>query len=191
MTRPLLLLLCVLPTLASAQTNAAKILEQGLKQAVGLLKPLSDEERQAVLNATATLLTRHVTFRPDGTASATFHRDTPWPVEWRKLVVSGIHPRPVTDADRLNGITRRYLVALACDASRNWKPKATAWSEWTPTGFLYFPSAITIEESGGALTAKGNAELPRFVPGPGPAIQEKQPAGKPSNPLPPGMTRGR
>lgn len=185
MRAPLLLLL--LASVASAQTNVSKCLEQGLKGAVATLTPVPDAEKREVLTATATLLSKHVTFRPDGTASSTYHRRSAWPVEWRKLVVRAIHKQAVSDADRLNGVTRRYHASLGSDACRDWKPQATGWSEWRTTGFIHFPSAITVEEKAGVLTARGNTELPKFMPGSGPSITEKQPAGK--SDLPPGMTR--
>lgn len=181
-------LFLILAPLASAQNNVSKMLEQGLKDAVMTLTPVPAAEQQEVLSAAASLLAKHLTFRPDGTASATYHARSAWPVEWRKLVVRSINKQPVTDADRLNGITRRYLAILSCEACRDWKPGTTNWSEWRTTGFLYFPSAITVEEKGGVLTARGNTELPKFSPGPGPSITEKQPVGKKGD-LPPGMTR--
>ena len=176
--------------MASAQIDTPKLLEQGLKQAVNGLKPLPATEKKEVLEAVATLLSKHVTFRPDGVAASTYHQTSPWPIEWRKLVVNNIHPQSLTDADRLNGITRRYYASLGCDACRNWKPKSTEWSEWSQTGFVLFPSVIVVEEKNGSLSARGNAELSKFIPGPGPTTMERLPSGK-SNPLPPGMTRGK
>jgi hypothetical protein len=164
------------------------MLEDGLKGAVATLTPLSATEKSEVLSATAALLVKHVTFRPDGTASSTYHGKSQWPVEWRRLVVRTITKQAVSDADRLNGVTRRYLAGLACDASREWKPDTTAWSEWRPTGFMYFPSAITVEEKNGVLTATSNSQLPNFSPGPGPSIMDKHAPAK-SDGLPPGMTR--
>lgn len=183
------LLSLLLASVASAQTNVQKVLEQGLKGAVATLTPVSAAEQQEVLTATAALLAKHVKFRPDGTASSTYHGSSQWPVEWRKLVVRSILKQRVTDADRLNGITRRYHTGLGFEACRDWRAKSSAWSEWRTTGFLYFPSAIIVEEKNGALTARGNDQLPKFSPGPGPSILEKQPAGK--SDLPPGMTRGK
>ncbi|WP_265594413.1 hypothetical protein [Haloferula sp. BvORR071] len=179
----------LLSSIASAQTNVSKMLEDGLKGAVATLTPLSAPEKTEVLTATATLLVKHVTFRPDGTASSTYYGKSQWPVEWRKLVVRSITKQSVSDADRLNGVTRSYLAGLSCDASRDWKPDTTAWSEWHATGFLYFPSAIIVEEKNGVLTAKGNAQLPNFSPGPGPSLMDKQASGAKSDGLPPGMTR--
>jgi hypothetical protein len=181
-------LLVLLASTAYGQTNVSKVLEQGLKGAVATLTPVPDAEKLEVLTAIATLLSKHVTFRPDGTASATYHRSSQWPVEWRKLVVRSITKQAVSDADRLNGVTRRYHASLACDACRDWKPGTTAWSEWRQFGFISFPSAIVVEEKGGVLAASGNTELPQFSPGPGPSIMDKHAAAK-TDGLPPGMTR--
>ena len=176
--------------LAPAQTYISQILEQGLKSALQGLAPIPATERQEVLTATAALLAKHVTFRPDGTAASAYVQKENWHVEWRKLVVSQISSAAVTDADRLNGITRRYYAALQCEASRNWRPQATTWSEWQPIGFVLYPSAIVVEETKGVLVARGNSELPKFQPGPGPSITDK-PVTKGQPALPPGMTRGR
>jgi hypothetical protein len=185
---PLLILPLLLASAACGQTNVSKLLEQGLKGAVATLTPVPDAEKQEVLTATATLLAKHVTFRPDGTASSTYHGSSQWPVEWRKLVVRTITKQAVSDADRLNGITRRYHAGLACDASRDWKPGTSAWSEWRQFGFVQFPSSIHVEERNGVLTARGNTQLPKFSPGPGPSITDKQAPAK-NDGLPPGMTR--
>ena len=183
---PLLLLL--LASAVCGQTNVSKLLEEGLKGAVSTLTPVPAAEQKEVLTATATLLSKHVTFRPDGTASSTYHGSSQWPVEWRKLVVRTITKQAVSDADRLNGVTRRYLASLGCDASRDWKPGTSAWSEWRQFGFVQFPSAITVEEKNGVLTARGNTEFPKFSPGPGPSIMDKHAPTK-NDGLPPGMTR--
>jgi hypothetical protein len=181
--------LLLLASAACGQTNVSKLLEQGMKDAVVTLTPVSAAEKTEVLTAAATLLAKHVTFRPDGTASSTYYGKSQWPVEWRKLVVRTIAKQAVSDADQLNGVTRRYHALLACDACRDWKPDTTAWSEWGQTGFLYFPSAIIVEEKNGVLTARGNDKLPSFSPGPGPSIMDKQAPGTKSDGLPPGMTR--
>ncbi len=185
---PIFLLPFLLVTAVSGQTNVTKLLEQGLKGAAATLTPLPDAEKKEVLTATATLLAKHVTFRPDGTASSTYHGSSQWPVEWRKLVVRTITKQAVSDADRLNGVTRRYLAGLACEACRDWKPGTSAWSEWRQFGFVQFPSTITVEEKNGVLTAHGNTQLPKFSPGPGPSIMDKQAPTK-NDGLPPGMTR--
>lgn len=185
---PMFFLIFVSASVACGQSNVAKILEEGVKDAAVVLAPVSAGERKEVLTAAATLLSKHVNFRPDGTAASTYHAASPWPVEWKKLVVRSITVQPVSDADRLNGVTRRYHASISCAACRDWRPGSTAWSEWRKSGFLYFPSGVMIEEKNGMLHASGNAELPKFAPGPGPSIMEKQLPGTRSD-LPPGMTR--
>jgi hypothetical protein len=185
-----LLLLILLPSLASAQTSVSQILGQGLKDAAQALAPVPATEQREVLTSTAALLARHVTFRPDGTAASAYVQKENWHVEWRKLVVSRIKSVALTDVDRLNGITRRYYASLQCEASRNWRPQATTWTEWKPNGFALFPSVIVVEEIKGVFVARGNSELPKFQPGPGPSVTDK-PAAKGQPALPPGMTRGR
>jgi hypothetical protein len=87
------LLSLFLATSAAAQNSITRILEQGLRDAAQTLKPVSAGEKKEVLTATAALLAKHVTFRPDGTASATFHIGKPQSVEWRALTVVAIHPK--------------------------------------------------------------------------------------------------
>lgn len=183
---PILLLL--LASAACGQTNVSKLLQQGLKDAAVSLAPVPDAEKKEVLTATAMLLAKHVNFRADGIATSTYNGTSAWPVEWGKLVVSSITSRPLNDADRLNGITRRYYASISCDACRDWKPKATAWSEWRQSGFILFSSVVVVEEKNGVVTARGNNELPKFTPGPGPSVVEKQSPGKKDD-LPPGVTR--
>lgn len=183
-----LVLLLLLSSFAHGQNNVSKLLEEGLKGAVASLAPIPEEEKREVLTTVATLLSKHVTFRPDGTATSTYYDKAQWPVEWRKLVVRSISKQRVSDAERLNGVTRRYLAGLACDTCRDWRPGTMAWSEWRQTGFLYFPGTITVEERNGVLSASGNLKLASFMPGPGPSVMDKHAPAKKDG-LPPGMTR--
>ena len=57
-----------------------------MKSAVESLEPVKEEDRKAILDATAELLAKHVTFRPDGIA-ASFHATsagTRGMIEWKK-----------------------------------------------------------------------------------------------------------
>lgn len=103
-------------------------------------------------------------------------------------MVRSITKQAVSDADLLNRATRSYLASFSCEASRDWKPDTTAWSEWRPTGFAYFPSVITIEEKNGILVATANDKLAKFTPGPEPSLMDKNTPAK-NDGLPPGMTR--
>lgn len=182
------LLICL--ATASAQTGTTQLLAQGLQQAVAGLTPVPAKDKDDILAATATLLSKHLTFRPDGTASAYHTQSGRRPVEWKNFVVSHISNQAITEADRLNGISKRYLVAFDCDAHRTWDTKKNAWGEWLPIGNVTFPAGIYFEWKNGAWTAKGSFQLKYFIPGPGPAIAVPKREGKDAG-LPPGMTRGR
>lgn len=188
-------LLLVFATAAAAQTNLSRFLEQGIVAAGATFKPVNQEDRRDLLTATAILLSKHVTFRPDGTASS-FHWSgtTRRTTEWKRLVVTRITAQSVTEADRLNGITRRFLVGFGCDAHRTWNTKANRWGQWYNTGNPHFPSALAFEWKNNSWTASGAERLKSFSPGPGPSIADPRiqtgvnPAGKDTG-LPPGMSR--
>ena len=175
---------------ASAQTGVSKLLEQGMRQAVAGLAPVPAKDKADVLAATSTLLMKHVTFRPDGTASAYYTQSGRRPVEWKNFVVRHISLQAVTEADRLNGIGKRYLIAFDCDAHRSWNTQTNAWGEWQLIGNVTFPSGIYFEWKNGAWTAAESFQLKFFTPGPGPSIVEPKRTGKDAD-LPPGMTRVR
>lgn len=176
---------------ASAQTDASKLLAEGLKQAVAGLAPVPEADKTAVLAATTSLLAKHITLRADGSASAYYTMSsTRRPVEWRKFVVSRIHAQPVTQADRLNGITKRYLVAFGSEAHRKWDTKTNTWGAWLPNGTVTFPAAVAFEWKGGAWVARESAQLKFFVPGPGESVIQPQRPAKAAG-LPPGMSRGK
>lgn len=120
------ILLLIIAAHASAQTDAGKLLLQGLQSALAGLAPVPAEDQAAVLKTTAELLARHVTFRPDGTASAICTFSGRRQTEWKRLVVRSITAHPVTEADRLNGVSKRYLVGFSCDAHRSWDAKTNA-----------------------------------------------------------------
>ncbi len=184
-----LLLLALLPL--NAQSDVSKLLAEGMRGAVAGLAPVAEKDKTDVLAVTAELLAKHVTFRPDGTASAIFTiPGTRQQVEWKKLVVRSIWNQPVTEADRLNGISRRFLVALGCDAHRTWDATKNAWHEWYPIGNPVFPSAFNVEWKGGKWVAHETDQIKWFIPGPGLPTITRQPKGKPLD-LPPGMTRGK
>jgi hypothetical protein len=176
---------------ASAQSSAGKILEQGIRQAIAGVSPVPEAEKAAILKATTELLAKHVTFRPDGTASSyNTTGSSRRPTEWKNFVVARITAQAVTEADRLNGISKRYLVGFGCDAHRTWDTKANAWGQWYPIGNVTFPAAIAFEWKNGAWTAAESFQLKFFTPGPGAAIAEPKRSGDDAG-LPPGMTRGK
>ncbi len=175
--------------LVNAQSNVDDLLTLALKKGMAGLAPLPEKDKSIVLSKTSELLIKHVTFRPDGTVSsvstATGRRLN---LEWKNLVVKLITADAVSDADQLNGITKRYRAILSSDASRKWDEKMNAWTAWSPTPHLLFPSSITVELKNGAWLASGSTYTNKFIPGPGPSITDAPPAPK-DKVLPPGMSR--
>ncbi|MCF7675528.1 MAG: hypothetical protein K9N23_02945 [Akkermansiaceae bacterium] len=152
---------------------------------------VTDKEKAEVSKAVESMLSRHVTFRQDGTASSVHTTSTRRQVEWKNLKIAEIHYRPITEADKLNGVTKHFLVSLRCDAHRVWDDKKSAWGAWLPIGYLLFPQALALEWKGSAWTCLQADRLKAFAPGPGaPARRSAPPA--PGDPgLPPGMRRAR
>jgi hypothetical protein len=179
--------LLLLMVSASAQLTVGKILEQGLKQAVAGLTPIPEKDKIALLDATAELLAKHITFRPDGSASSYYTMSVRQPVEWQKFTITHITAQAINEADRLNGITKRYIVIFGCDAHRSWDTKASTWGKWYAIGNVTFPSAISFEWKNGAWTTDESTQLKHFILGSGPSILKPKTNSK-SDGLPPGMT---
>lgn len=184
----------LLTIVLDAQTDLTKLLAEGMKGAIKTFEPVPAADKKAILTATATLLARHVTFRPDGTASSyQASGSSRRPVEWKRLVVRRITAQATNEADRLNGISKRYLVSLGCDAHRTWDSEGNRWNQWHAIGNPAFPSAFVFEWKGNAWTARESSQIKFFTPGPGPSIAApKAPAAKRTGKdadLPPGMSR--
>lgn len=175
---------------AFGQTSVSDFLAEGLKQVAATKAPISQEDQKALVNATAALLGKHITFRADGTSSAYYTLDGRRSVEWKKFVVSDIRAQAVTEADKLNGISKKYSVIFGCDAHRAWDTQTNRWGEWAAQGFSNFPLGVVFQFKNGAWNAESPALLKYFSPGPGPSISDSKPkpAGK-SNDLPPGMQK--
>ena len=195
MTRPLLtLLLLCLPV--CGQSDPAKLVVQGVRGAIATFTPVPEKDKAAILRASAELLSPHVTFRPDGTAASICTFSSRKHVEWKKLVVRSITLQHTSDADRLNGISGRYLAALSCEAHRSWDNKKNAWGQWYSSGFGFFPGALSFEFKDNRWTAN-ESMLKHFQPGPGPSIAAPAPTARQPTPapnpdgLPPGMTRAK
>lgn len=184
------ILLLIIAAHASAQNDAGKLFVQGIQGALAGLTPVPEQDQTAVMKTTAELLAKHVTFRPDSTASAVCTFSGRQQVEWKRLAVRSVTAQPVTEADRLNGISKRYLVSLSCEAHRSWDAKTNGWGQWYPINNVLFPSAINVEWKGGKWVAVESDMIKHFIPGPGPSTVAPKPAPK-SDDLPPGMTRGR
>lgn len=182
---------CLAP-LALAQVDYSKLLLDGVRNGVLGLKPVPEREKQAVSQFVAEALMKRVTFRRDGVATSVheLHGARTY-IEWKGFKVSQITEEAVTEADKANGVTRRYRVGFSCDASRSWDPKGNRWKEWTSTGYLLFPSGCTVEEKGGSWMVL-LYEQGRFLPGPVNAVASgaaHQPVEKGEVVLPPGMRR--
>jgi hypothetical protein len=175
---------------ASAQTSVNQLLGQGMKQAIAGLTPIPDADKTDLLKASADLLAKHLTFRPDGTVAAFYTASGRRPVEWKGFVVRHITQQAVTEADRLNGISKRYLVGFGCDAHRSWDTRKNAWGQWYPIGNVTFPAGICLELKNGKWTPAASFQLKFFTPGTGPSVTDQKPSGKDAG-LPSGMTRAK
>ncbi len=188
------LLLLTMAATATAQSNSGKLLEQGLRSAFAAFEPIPKEDQAQILRTTTELLSKHVTFRPDNTASAVCLPNGKQHVEWKGLAVNRVTKQALNSADTLNGISKRYLVSFTCQGHRSWDSKTNAWGPWHPIGHVLFPSAIRVEWKNGACVSVESEQLRWFSPGPGAATVSSQPAATPaakSDGLPPGMTRAR
>lgn len=171
------------------QSDVSKLLSQGLNGALAAFEPVAEADKKAILTSTAVVLAKHVTFRPDGTAATVCTKLGKTHLEWKRLVVRNITKQAVTDADRLNGITRRFQVSFGCDGHRTFDSKTNRWTEWMNIGYVLFPAGIEFEWKSGEWTLKSES-LKGFSPGPGPSITDQKPAAKNAG-LPPGMKRGK
>jgi hypothetical protein len=174
------------------ETSVSEILAKGMKKISVEKTSISEEDQKALLNEAATLLTKHINFRTDGTASAHYSYGERRTVEWQELVVSDMVVQPVTEADKLNGITKKYSVFFGCNAHRAWDSKTSRWSEWLAHGFAEFPLGIVFQFKNGEWTSVAPALLKYFSPGPGLSTDaaKPRPAGKTNN-LPPGMQKAK
>jgi hypothetical protein len=183
-----LLLMTLVP--AAAQIDVGKMISEGLQDMVVGLAPMPNTDKAEILKITADTLTKHMTFRQDGTASAICTASGRQPTEWKGFVVRHIQAQPVNEADRLNGTSKRYLVVFSCDAHRSWDSKKNSWGEWCPIGNVLFPAALNIEWKGGKWVAIETMQIKYFSPGPGLSVIAPKPDTKLQG-LPPGMTRGK
>jgi hypothetical protein len=174
------------------QTSVSEVLAQGLKPSIAEKSPISEEDKKALMAATAALLIKHVTFRADGTVSGYYTFGEKKSVEWKNFVVNRVVENSITEADKLNGVTKRCAVAFGCDAHRIWDVKTTRWGEWQPRNFTDFPLGLAFQLKKGVWTADSPALLKYFTPGPGTNIADStvKPAGKTTD-LPPGMQKSK
>jgi hypothetical protein len=161
----LLLVLSLLP--GCSRTASAKRHTQEDRPKSFFGTPLAtDAEKAEVTKVVTSTLAKHVTFRPNGTAS-TIHSDpNRHHVEWMNLKMAEIHFQTLTKADTLNGVAKRFLVSLQCDAHRVWDDKKSAWSDWKPINYLLFPSALNVELKSDVWIVEQADRLKSFIPGP-------------------------
>jgi hypothetical protein len=185
---PIYLLLCVCPLFA--QTTVSEVLSQGMKRVAAEKSSISQEDQKALVDSTATLLIKHITFRADGTASSYYTNKGRISVEWKKFMVVDIRSQTITEADRLNGISKKHSVIFGCDAHRAWDSKTNRWGEWEAQGFSDFPLGIVFVYKNAVWSAEAPPLLKYFSPGSGTSIADTapKPAGK-TNALPPGMQK--
>ncbi len=174
------------------QTSVSEVLAQGLKPSIAEKSPISEEDKKTLMAATAALLTKHLTFRADGTASTYYNFGEKKSVEWKNFVVNRVVLNPTSEADKLNGVSKRCAIAFGCDAYRVWDVKTSRWGEWQARNFTDFPLGLAFQLKKGVWTADSPALLKYFSPGPGTNISDSsvKPAGK-TNDLPPGMQKSK
>lgn len=165
-----------------------------MRSAFAAFEPIPKEDQEQILRTATELLTKHVTFRPDNTASAICLPNGKQHVEWKGFAVKRVTKQALNSADSLNGISKRYFVSFTCQGHRSWDSKTNAWGQWYAFGHVVFPKGITVEWKNGACLAVESEQLRWFSPGPGAAAVAPQPAARQepkSDGLPPGMTRAR
>ena len=183
-----LLLALICPV--SAQTDSQRLVKQSIYQAASLFAPIPQHEKTAVLKCAAELLAKHVTSRPDGTSSAICTFSGRRQVEWKRLEWQDVRAQAITEADRLNGASKRYLASLSCDAHRSWDAKKNVWGRLQPINDPCFPAAIVVGQKGGTWFAVESDMMKHYIPGPGPSITRLKADAKDDG-LPPGMKRSR
>ena len=122
-------------------------------------------ETEQVLELSQTLIGASVDLGEDGIGRATHHLGGfETPLELRGLTVREIVSAPLTEEDRANGITRRYLARVSYKSHRVWDEPMRTWTEWRERGYGFFPSEVVVEEIDGALTARAS-RIADFVRG--------------------------
>jgi hypothetical protein len=184
--------ICLLLSLSPVfgQATVDEFLAEGLKKVAATKSTISQEDQKALITATSTVLAKHLTFRADGTTSTYFTLKERRAVEWKKFVIADIMDQAVTEADKLNGITKKYSVVFGCDAHRAWDMKTNRWGEWLAYGYSDFPLGILFQYKNGKWTPEMPGLLKHFAPGAGTSISQSvpKPAEK-TNTLPPGMQK--
>ena len=182
-----LLLLILLAGSAAAQSSgtASKLIGDAFKTSLTKLEPIPEDDRAAVIAFTKHLMGRLVTFREDGTAATTHYLGkSETHIEWRGLNIASVRADHVTDADRANGVSRKYSVGLACETHRTWDRTKGRWSDWRSSGYILFPSVLHIRIRNGAMEV-ANTFHGTFGRGPGSPVSMAGVTPKPSHQVAP------
>jgi len=130
----------------------ARALTDAFRHATAMGSPIPQAERDKAYQAASLILNRLVTFNEDGTAKTTHQLNSERiHLEWSDLRLGQVSRRAVTDADRLNGITNRYAIAITAKSHRRWNSAQNRWTEWQAVGYPLFPTSILLLERNGAL----------------------------------------
>jgi hypothetical protein len=155
------------------QATVEDFLAEGLKKSAATKLMVSHEDQKALVTATSTVLVKHLTFRADGTTSSYHTLQDRRSVEWKKFVIADIKDQAVTQADKLNGITKKYSVEFGCDAHRAWDMKTNRWGEWHAYRYSDFPLSILFQYKTGKWIPEMPGLLKHFAPGAGPLFRNR------------------
>lgn len=126
----------------------------------------TDEETARVTAAVEAVLAKHLTVRSDGTAVTSEQGSKVRTIEMNRFRIGPVRFQQTNAADRLNGITKRFLASVDSDAHRIWNGDTRTWSDWKPSRYLLFPGALTVEYRDGRIVVAEPQTLAGFRPGP-------------------------
>jgi len=155
------LLTSILPLSAQSVAGAT----EKVVEIVTATSPMRTTEASEVFAVSAALVESSVALFADGTARSThqlgtFHSR----IELKGISFSEIVKTPLSEADKVKGVSRRYIARIKCTAHRIWDGPMVSWSEWRSGSYGFFPSAVIVEEIDGALRARAN-RIADFTPG--------------------------
>ena len=144
------------------------IVATGIGESAVAASTIPVDERRPVIAKAWEQLGRMVQRKPDGSAKALHRsgRDETW-VEWRNLRVVSVRDAGVSNADEINGVTRRYYCEIMSEAHRVWNPDTISWSSWQPGGYEPFPWRVEVSWQGGVWIARADHDGQFIAPGGG------------------------
>ena len=161
---PLLIIFC--PSGLNAESPLEARLSSQIQPATTNFGSISDAEKKLIISNVASTLSKHVTFRNDGTeCSYTDSREGRQHVEWMNLRINKLAVAPLSGIDKEKGITRRIQAHLVYDNCRVREPKTNSWGAWGVKGHELFPPVINFEWVGARLVVDGGMYLGQFKPG--------------------------